>query len=407
MIRRRRRRRYYGGRSGDPRLLLRPEKRRRKGRWLQTRAAASTAGRQCGHRCFELGQGAEGVCIPPIKLGPRTMKKEVQDKRAAASVRKSINGIFEWSCGILHEAVHFLIEGLFAIRKDRFWVNQLTYEISLQEDVNPELSLDIFKPDLQFMENEKHHEELKKTIHGDESEEEEDSEEGIKDRSAEESDEEEDERMKIKDETETNLVNLRRMIYLTIMSRVDFVEAGHKLLKIKVESGQELHIKLLECCSQERTYLHSFGLLGQCSLHDQQAIFDDSSFETNKMRDVAKNFAHLLGVDALPWHVCGLHTSRICLFNECLNDPSMQDSFDSIFPKGNPRNTRFSINFFTSIGLHGVTENLREYLKNMPCLIMQQQQASSSSDNGLGSSSSSSPESCENDRDRKCRKQTY
>ena len=37
--------------------------------------------------------------------------------------------------------------------------------------------------------------------------------------------------MEIRDRTETNLVNLRRTIYLTIMSSVDFEEAGDKLMK--------------------------------------------------------------------------------------------------------------------------------------------------------------------------------
>ena len=50
----------------------------------------------------------------------------------------------------------------------------------------------------------------------------------------------------------------------------------------------------------------------------------------------------------------------IRLLNERLNDPTMQDSFESIFPRDNPKNTRFSINFFTSIRLGGITENLRE-----------------------------------------------
>ena len=58
------------------------------------------------------------------------------------------------------------------------------------------------------------------------------------------SDEEDEEEMQIKDETETNLVNLRRTIYLTIMSSVDFEEAGHKLLKIKLEPGQEVSLDL-------------------------------------------------------------------------------------------------------------------------------------------------------------------
>ena len=67
---------------------------------------------------------------------------------------------------------------------------------------------DIFKPDPNFLENGKRYEELKKTILGDESEDEEGS-----DASDDDDDEDEDEeQMKISDETETNLVNLRRTI---------------------------------------------------------------------------------------------------------------------------------------------------------------------------------------------------
>ena len=46
--------------------------------------------------------------------------------------------------------------------------------------------------------------------------------------------------MQIKDETETNLINLRRTICLTIMYSVNFEEASHKLLKIILEPGQEV-----------------------------------------------------------------------------------------------------------------------------------------------------------------------
>ncbi|KAF8039114.1 hypothetical protein BT93_B1614 [Corymbia citriodora subsp. variegata] len=354
---------------------------------------------------------------------------------------KGLHGIFERFRGILHEGeidkrVQFLIEGLFAIRKAKFQSavrpeldlveqeDQLTHEISLQEDIDPEVTLDIFKPNPQFLENEKRYEELKKTILRDEFDEEEDSEEGSEDGSAGEFDEEEDEQMKIKDETETDLVNLRRTIYLTIMSSVDFEEAGHKLLKIKLEAGQEMElcIMMLECCSQERTYRHYYGLLGQrfCMISKVYQENFEKCFvqqysmvhrlETNKIRNVANFFAHLLRTDALPWHVLAYvrlteedttSSSRIFikilfqelseqlgihLLSERLNDPLMRDSFESIFPKDNPKNTRFSINFFTSIGLGGITENLREYLQNMPHLKMQQQ-ALSRSDDESGSSS--------------------
>lgn len=382
---------------------------------------------------------------------------------------KGLHGIFERFRGILHEGeidkrVQFLIEGLFAIRKAKFQghpavrpeldlveqEDQLTHEVSLDEEIDPEISLDIFKPDPNFLENERRYEELKKSLLGEESEDEDGSDGGSEDDDdddEEDDEEEEEQRMQIKDATETNLINLRRTIYLTIMSSVDFEEAGHKLLKIKLEPGQEMElcIMLLECCSQERTYLRYYGLLGQrfCMLNKVYQENFEKCFvqqysmihrlETNKLRNVAKFFAHLLGTDALPWHVLAYirlteedttSSSRIFikilfqelsehlgirLLNERLNDPAMQESLESIFPKDNPRNTRFSINFFTSIGLGGITENLREYLKNMPRMIMQQQKpesedesdssksASGSSDSGSSSSDSESESSSSDD----------
>jgi pre-mRNA-splicing factor CWC22 len=381
---------------------------------------------------------------------------------------RGVHGIFERFRGILHEGeidkrVQFLIEGLFAIRKAKFQgypavrpeldlveqEDQLTHEVSLSDEIDPESSLDIFNQDPDFTQNEQRYEDLKKTILGDSvSEEDADSDADSDEESVEESDEDDEEQMKIKDETETNLVNLRRTIYLTIMSSVDFEEAGHKLLKIKLEPGQEMElcIMLLECCSQERTYLRYYGLLGQrfCMINRihqenfEKCFVEQYSMihrlETNKLRNVAKFFAHLLGTDALPWHVLAYirlteedttSSSRIFikilfqelsehlgirLLNERLSEPIMQDSFESIFPRDTPKNTRFSINFFTSIGLGGITENLREYLKNMPRIIMQQpaddsdNKSDSSGGSGSASSSSSEESESEDDKRRKRRK---
>ncbi|KAI3773743.1 hypothetical protein L1987_48274 [Smallanthus sonchifolius] len=50
----------------------------------------------------------------------------------------------------------------------------------------------------------------------------------------------------------------------------------------------------------------------------------------------------------------------MCLLKARLTDPKMQVDFESIFPRDNVKNTRFSINFFTSIGLGGITEDLRD-----------------------------------------------
>ncbi|KAF9625306.1 hypothetical protein IFM89_021245, partial [Coptis chinensis] len=361
---------------------------------------------------------------------------------------KALHGIFERFRGILHEGqinkrVQFLIEGLFALRKAKFQgypavrpeldlvdpEDQLTHELSLLEDaIDPETSLDIFKADSQFLENERRYGELKRSILGEESSEDEAG-------SDQDYDEEEEANVKIKDETETDIVNLRRTIYLTIMSSVDLEEAGHKLLKIKLEQGQEMElcIMLLECCSQERTYLRYYGLLGQrlcmfSKIHREnfetcfvQQYSSIHQLETNKLRNVTKFFADLLGTDALPWHVLSYirvteedTTSSshifikimfqelyehvgIQLLKERLSDPEMQASFELIFPKDNPKNTRFSINFFTSIGLGGITENLREYLKSMPKLIMQQKRTEEVNDSSSSASSSSDGPDAESD----------
>ena len=46
----------------------------------------------------------------------------------------------------------------------------------------------------------------------------------------------------IEDRTETNLVNLRRVIYLTIMNALNYEEAVHKLLKVQIKEGQEVRV---------------------------------------------------------------------------------------------------------------------------------------------------------------------
>ncbi|KAG8362887.1 hypothetical protein BUALT_BualtUnG0027500 [Buddleja alternifolia] len=269
----------------------------------------------------------------------------------------------------------------------------LTHEISLLSDIDAETDLDIFRADPHFTENEKRYEELKKQILGEE-------EYKTEDVSNEESEEEE---MLIEDETETNLINLRRLIYLTVMSSLNFEQAGHKLLQIKLDPGQEIEVSkmILQCCAQERTCVRGYGLLAQrlcmvkrvygesfrsCFVEQYRSVH---RLETNSLRNVAKFFGHLLGTDALSWDILGyvklteedtnsssrifikiifqelVEILRIYVLNERLSDPAMQDCFeDSIFPKDEQKNTRFSINFFTYIGLGGLTENMRDYLKN-------------------------------------------
>ncbi|KAG7533679.1 MIF4G-like type 3 [Arabidopsis thaliana x Arabidopsis arenosa] len=121
---------------------------------------------------------------------------------------KGLHGIFERFRGILHEGeidkrTQYLIEGLFAIRKAKFQgYPAVRPELDLVEEkfshdvsLDPEMALDVFKLDPDFVDKEERYEALKKELLG------EDEDGGGCDASSEEEDDEEEE-MRIKDETE-------------------------------------------------------------------------------------------------------------------------------------------------------------------------------------------------------------
>ena len=45
--------------------------------------------------------------------------------------------------------------------------------------------------------------------------------------------------------------------------------------------------------------------------------------------------------------------------NKKLKEPEIKEFVEGLFPKDHPKNTRFAINFFTSIGQGALTEELR------------------------------------------------
>ena len=329
--------------------------------------------------------------------------------------------VFDRFRNILHEhdldkRVAYMIEVLFQIRKEKFKQHpaireeldlveeedQITHQTDLEDDLDAQDSLNIFKFDSQWEEHETAYGKIKAEILGEVS-----GSESEDDESEDVSDDEEAEKereMEIKDQTNTDLVNLRRTIYLTIMSSPDFEQCVHKLMKVNLPPGQEpeLPSMIIECCSQERTYSKFFGLVGerfaklnrywmeQFEMQFSKYYSTVHRLESNKLRNVARFFGHLLSSDAIGWHCMSIihlnedettSSSRIFIkilvqdLSESLGlpklparflDEALRPSFEGIFPRENPRNIRFSINFFTSIGMGAITEEMRERLKNMP-----------------------------------------
>ncbi|XP_063933775.1 pre-mRNA-splicing factor CWC22 homolog [Zophobas morio] len=370
---------------------------------------------------------------------------------------KIMNEIFERLRAILHEGeidkrVQYMIETMFAIRKDKYKdhptipdgldlveeEDQITHLLSLNdEDIDPQDILDVFSYDPSYLENEEQYRKIKAAILGDEGTTDAEGTSEGETTSGEESpssvtEEDQDKnKEQILDMTQSDLVHLRRTIYLTIMSSKDFEEVIHKLLKNTIQPGmeEELGNMIIECCSMERSYLKFYGAMAQrlCELSQvYQKTFEKAfeyqylmihHLENNKLRNVTKLCAHLLHSDAIPWTVLECihlneeettpssrifikilfqelaeHMGLVCL-NDRLNDPFLKPYFAEIFPQDHPRKTKFANLFFSSIGLGWLTEGLREFLKAAPLKIMEQRQSSLSDSTSSSSSSGSSSSS--------------
>jgi pre-mRNA-splicing factor CWC22 len=349
--------------------------------------------------------------------------------------------------GSLEKRVEYKLEKLLELRKSGFATSQpaippeldlvevedqITFDdISLDDDtIDKAPELDVFRMDPDYLQNEEQWSKIRGEVLGLNGDSDADDDgtaddDATTDGSSDNADQdrnnaqivpvEEKATQIIQDLTEADLVHLRRTIYLTIMSSATFEECAHKLAKIEIPVGREEELinMLIECCSQERTFLRYYGLIAArfCLLSRNRwrdAFMDAFSrqystihrLETNKLRNVAKLFAHILHTDSMPWSVFSIihlnedettSSSRIFIkillqeIAEAIGIAKLKQRFETsdaeelewykgLFPKDSARNTRYAINFFTSIGLGPLTDELREHLKNAPKLIIAQAQ---------------------------------
>lgn len=163
---------------------------------------------------------------------------------------------------------------------------------------------------------------------------------------------------------------------------------------------------IIECCSQERSYSTFYGLIGErfCKLNRVwNECFEEAfanyyttihRYETNRLRNIAHFFGHLFATDSVSWTVLECiklteddttSSSRIFIkimmqevtesmglktAVERFKDEEVRMACRGMFPMDNPKDTRFAINYFTSIGLGAVTEEMREHLKVCPYILL-------------------------------------
>ena len=338
------------------------------------------------------------------------------------------NDIFEKLRSILEEGnvdkrIQYIIENLFKIRKNNFKGHEsvkeeldlvedkdiITHRIFLDDEIKTEEELNEFHYDDKYDENEKIWKQFRECILGPEDENDEEEEKMSSHiEGTEKSISEFPEVKQIKgkdiiyDLSEQDLVKYRKMIYMIVVSSIDFEECCHKLLKQNVREGLEGEMvnMIIECCVQERTYLKFYGLLSErlCLLkdvykHNYEKQFDLQyiklhRLETNKLRNLANLYGHLLYTEAVDWMILSViklteddttASSRIFLkimfqeLNNLLGEERLKekmlagakDEYVGMFCRENPTYTRFCINFFTAIGLGYLTDELRAFLENV------------------------------------------
>lgn len=204
----------------------------------------------------------------------------------------------------------------------------------------------------------------------------------------------------VRDKSEANDLQFKKKIYLVLKGSLSGDEAAHKLLKLRVNDREKDKIAeiLVLACSQEVTYSKFYGVISErlcCGHRSWQRSFrtifrlnyvDIDNLEAKQIRNIGKFWGHLLASDYVGFEVMQyIHITEdettsagrvflkflfqelvaelgLCALKERLEEPYVQPYLRDVFPINNMESVRFSVNFFTAIGLGGLTDTMRERL---------------------------------------------
>lgn len=233
-----------------------------------------------------------------------------------------------------------------------------------------------------------------------ESESDNDSDDEVDEMSSQEA-EQKEVKIKIEDKTQADIIKFRGMVYSTIKASISHEEVVHKLLKAKIDPAlnDELCQMIIDCCGQTGHYEKILGLVASrlCQINRREYapkfenIFKQfyetvHRFEQNKIRNIAKFYAHLLTTESIDWScmsclklrenatssagrcfISFLFQELVSILSlktliEYIKEPAHEEAFRDLFPKDQEQDIRFAINFFTFCGLGQLTEDLRQEL---------------------------------------------
>ncbi|KAG7732799.1 hypothetical protein KL932_005362 [Ogataea haglerorum] len=280
--------------------------------------------------------------------------------------------------------------------------DKVTHTMNLDDKLKAHEILNTFQFDQEYGKHEKEYDELRRQILGLEDD-------SSRNESEDESEDDETDYVaqeQIRDLTESELTNFQKTVYLTMMSSINHEEAVHKLLKLQPvdpeRKEQMLVDMIVKCCAQEKTYSKYYALVGEklISVNGKwMKAFDEvfvenytncHQYELSLIRNIGSFWGHMFASDKMGWEVLQIvqlteedtnSASRIFLkfvfvkmqdelglkkLKVRLSEDYIQPYISGIFPTSGADRLRFSINYFTAIGLGALTEDMREILNNLP-----------------------------------------
>ncbi|CCE61631.1 hypothetical protein TPHA_0A05570 [Tetrapisispora phaffii CBS 4417] len=207
--------------------------------------------------------------------------------------------------------------------------------------------------------------------------------------------------VKIEDRTGTDDVEFKKKIYLLLKSSLSGDEAAHKILKQRIPDVEKQDVVdvIFKTSIQETTYSKFYGILVERLLNSHKIwksaflkIWEShyekaDDFEPNQLRIVGKLWGHIFASDYIGFEAFSIihmnedettPAGRILVkyifqklvsdlgideLKSRLNEEYIQPYQVNIFPVDDPEKSRYSINYFTAIGLGVLTENMRKYIE--------------------------------------------
>ena len=207
----------------------------------------------------------------------------------------------------------------------------------------------------------------------------------------------------VKDMTNTADIEFKKEIYLILKSSLSGDEAAHKILRRRTPDELKFNIVdiVIKSSIQEATYSKFYGIIAERLLNSHRAwkpafnkVFKENyeqldTFEPAQLRIVGKFWGHLFATDYIGFELFEIvkinaeestAPSRIFIkfiFQELvadlsidelkdrLNEDYIQPYIKGMFPSEDMEHIRYSINYFTAIGLGVLTDKMRERLTEL------------------------------------------